>query len=95
MVETKRKKRYSRQQIQKLFHGECFVCHEDQYELLDAHRIIEQGVYKPHNIVVLCCKCHRRVHNKEIRFDRKYLSTGGLLLHWWNGNVELWTKVKN
>ena len=90
------KKKYSRQQIQKLFHGECLVCKEDNYDLLDAHRIVEGGPYIASNIVVMCPTCHRRTHTGEIRFDRKYDTTKGkTLLHWWRGDEELWTEVKN
>ncbi len=87
------KKRYSRQQLKKHLDGACLICKEDQYELLDAHRIVEGGTYHPINVVTLCAKCHRRVHCGEVRFDRKYDSTKGWMLHWWLGETELWTPV--
>lgn len=87
--------RKSRQQIQKLFHGECLVCGENRYEVLDAHRIIEGGKYIPSNIVVLCSIHHRLVHSGCIKFDRKYDSTNGIILHWFMNGQEFWTKVKN
>lgn len=92
-----KRKRYSRQQCKKHLDGECLICKENSYELLDSHRLVEGakgGKYHPSNIVVLCSLCHRRVHNNEVRFDRKYTTTDGrLLLHWWLGEVELWTPV--
>lgn len=90
----------SRKQCKKHLDGECLVCKEKRYTLLDAHRIIEGGTYHPINVVTLCVKCHRLTHTGEIRFDRKYLSTHGLLLHWFlcktSGEVEeMWTPVIN
>ncbi len=87
------RKRYTRQQVKKHIDGECFVCKENKYELLDAHRIIEGGTYDYRNVVILCASCHRRVHCGEIKFDKKYNSTNGLLLHWWLSDREYWTPV--
>lgn len=89
------RKKYSRQQIQKKFHGKCFACGEDDYNILDAHRIIEGGPYIVSNIVVCCSNCHRKIHAKEIKIDRKYLSTNGMVLHWWLNEVEMWTDILN
>ena len=86
-------KNYTTQQCKKKYDKECYVCQENNYDVLDAHRIIEQGKYCNENIVVLCANCHRRAHAGEIKFDRKYNSTAGhLVLHWWNNGEELWTK---
>lgn len=94
-MKERKKRKPSRQQCKKRFDGECFVCKETKYELLDAHRIIEGGTYHPINVVTLCASCHRRVHCGEIKFDKKYPSTKGLMLHWWVAGQELWTPVKS
>jgi predicted restriction endonuclease len=84
------KKRYSRQQIKKLYHKKCFFCGESNYDLLDAHRIIEGGKYIDWNILVACANCHRRMHSGEIKVDRKYNSTKGIVVHYWWGDKEFW-----
>jgi hypothetical protein len=89
------KKRYTRKQLCKLANNKCFFCHEDKFHVLDAHRIIpgeQGGTYIPHNILVLCANCHRRVHAGEIKIDRKYPTTGKSLwvLHCWIEGQELW-----
>jgi predicted restriction endonuclease len=93
---VRKNKKYSRQQIQKLFHGECLICGETNYDLLDAHRIIEGGDYKVYNIVILCANDHRRVHAGEIKIDRKYETTlGKIMVHYWVNGEEFWKVVKN
>ncbi len=72
------KKCYSRQQIAKLSNGKCYFCPEDNYDLLDAHRIIpgaDGGKYHDRNIIVLCANCHRRTHTGSLKILGKYLST--------------------
>ena len=92
MENKPKKKRYSRQQIKKRVDGKCFVCKETQYEILDAHRIVEGGTYHPVNVVTLCSNCHRKVHSGEIKFDRKYTSTlGKTIIHWWKNGEEFWS----
>jgi predicted restriction endonuclease len=88
------KKRYSRQQIRKLFEKKCYFCGEDNYDLLDAHRIIpgeQGGKYNDHNILVICSNCHRKCHAGIIKIDRKYMSTTGRwVLHYWIDGEEKW-----
>lgn len=73
---------------------QCFFCEEDNYELLDAHRILpgeEGGKYHNWNILVTCANCHRRIHSGEIVVDRKYLGTqGSLIVHYWRDGKEFW-----
>src|SRR5687767_961409 len=88
--------RKSRKQITKLFDKQCFFCKEDNYALLDAHRIVpgsEGGKYvHENNVLTLCSNCHRRVHAGDIVIDRKYPSTGKSLwtLHCWINGQEQW-----
>lgn len=87
------KKKYTRQQCKKQYDKECFVCKESNYDLLDAHRIIEQGTYHPINVVTLCANCHRRAHAGVIQFVKKHLSTAGHhVLHWVKNGEELWSR---
>ena len=71
----------------------CFFCEIDDYALLDVHRIIpgeDGGTYTEANTVVCCANCHRKIHNRQIVIDRKYSSTKGVVLHYWEGEEEKW-----
>ena len=73
-------KKYSRQQKKKLYHKECFFCGENDYNLLDVHRILEGcegGTYDPVNTVVGCASCHRKIHSKRIIIHGKHFCTSG------------------
>lgn len=92
-----RKKRLLNKKAAKNYHGRCQFCGEDRQELLDAHRIVpgeEGGVYSDPNTVVACANCHRLTHAGVIRIDRKYFSTQGWLLHYWDeSGSERWEPV--
>jgi len=67
-------------QIRKLFDGECFFCGEDDYDLLDAHRIIEGkdgGKYNWWNTLATCSKCHRKIHSGRIKISGKHPCSSG------------------
>lgn len=70
----------------------CRFCSEHDYALLDVHRIVpgeEGGKYTKPNTVVVCCACHRRIHDGQIVIDRYYPSTSGQdVLHFWDANGE-------
>lgn len=86
-----KRKKYSKKQILKLYRKTCFFCGENNYNLLDVHRIIEGGKYYPMNSIVACCRCHRLIHqDKSILIDRKYLSTKGIVVHFWKDKIEYW-----
>lgn len=74
--------------------GQCFFCEEDDYAVLDCHRIVEGadgGEYTDFNTVVVCANCHRRIHDEQIVIDRKYFSTSGqYVLHYWEDGEEFW-----
>lgn len=75
-----RKKSLIDKKIYKLSKGECNICREKIYELLDVHRIkqgSEGGKYSKENSVVVCALCHRKIHAGIIKIDRYYLSTNG------------------
>lgn len=70
--------------------GRCYFCPEDDYNLLDVHRIFEGadgGQYTDHNTITVCCKCHRKITAGYIKTHRKYLSTSGRwVLHYTDEN---------
>ncbi len=64
----------------KLYEGKCRICGENNYELLDLHRLHEGhkgGTYSDRNTVVLCSNCHRKAHAEIIVLDRLYLRSDG------------------
>ena len=50
----------------KLKSKKCYICENDDYDLLHTHRIKWGGSYSNENCVTLCCTCHTLVHR-----DRK------------------------
>ena len=78
--------RRSKKQIKKLFDKRCYLCGEEDYSLLDVHRILEGkdgGEYHEMNTITVCCKCHRKIHAGRIRVFRKYTTTlGKVVLHY-------------
>ena len=88
-----RKKKLIDKQVKKRCDKKCYFCEEDDYAVLDVHRIIpgeEGGEYTEHNTVTVCACCHRRCHDGQILIDRKYQSTGGTVLHYWKDGKEFW-----
>lgn len=74
--------KYSYQQRRKLYFSRCQICGNSDYAVLDCHRIVPELGYKnPLNTVVLCCLCHRRVHDGQIEIKRKYESSKGRVIH--------------
>lgn len=64
----------------------CRICGEDEYSLLDIHRIIpgsEGGTYTVHNCVCICVSCHRLHHSveSELTIIKWANSTKGRLLY--------------
>lgn len=60
--------------------GACRLCGENNYQLLDTHRIVHGehgGKYTESNSVVFCSNCHRLVHAGNIKIDRYYLCSDG------------------
>lgn len=87
-------KRIINKKTKKLIDKSCYFCKEDNYVLLDVHRIIpgeDGGKYTDHNSLCVCANCHRRCHAGEIKIDRKYFSSSGKwILHYWIDNQEFW-----
>lgn len=60
--------------------GSCRICGEDDYSVLDVHRIQEGkdgGKYNFLNSVTLCSNCHRRIHDGKIEIIGKFLCSDG------------------
>ena len=60
--------------------GHCYFCEEEDYALLQVHRInFENDIneYTDWNTIVVCANCHCRIHDSQIVIDRKYFSTSG------------------
>ena len=75
----------------KLGAKKCYFCEEDNYCSLDVHRIKEGqhgGRYTQDNTIVCCVNCHRKIHDGKIQIFRKYLSTKGQVLHYFNESGE-------
>jgi 5-methylcytosine-specific restriction endonuclease McrA len=82
-----RKKKLIDKVIKKKIDKRCKFCGEEDYCLLDVHRIIpgsEGGKYTESNTVSSCSNCHRKIHDGKIKIDRKYPSTAGWVLHYFD-----------
>lgn len=69
----------------------CIFCKESDPALLDIHRInpgCTGGKYSEINVVCCCANCHRKIHNNEIKIEKKYFSTKGLCLIYYIDNIE-------
>lgn len=74
----------------KEMYRKCAICPEDNYPLLDVHRIFEGKEYSFGNCVVLCVKCHRLHHTNQLKIKEKRHSTAGYVLFWEkNGKEEI------
>ena len=89
-----RKRKLANKVVLKKVAKKCYFCDVNDYALLDVHRIIpgeKGGKYTAINSLVVCSNCHRRIHDGQIKIDRKYLTTAGnYILHFWEGNEEKW-----
>ena len=77
-------KRLIDKKLYKLSQGECKICGDKIYEVLDVHRLIPEEGYVYGNVVSLCSKCHRKAHAGIIKIDKWYNSTKGRLLRWFD-----------
>lgn len=91
-INMPRKKKLIDKVAFKKMHGKCHFCEVNDYALLDVHRIKpgeEGGEYLPENSIVSCANCHRKIHDGQIKIDRKYYtSKGKWVLHFWEGEEE-------
>lgn len=84
------------QKLKKLKDKKCCFCGEDNYNVLDVHRIVEGsngGKYKDWNTITCCAVCHRRIHANEIHSIKKYQSTGGIVINYVENNEEKWKEI--
>lgn len=90
-----RRKKIIHKPTKKKYDQKCCFCSENNYNVLDVHRIIpgeQNGKYTEYNSITVCCKCHRLIHSGEITIDKKYPSTSGKwVIHYWHNDEEKWT----
>ena len=82
-----RRKRLINKAIKKKVDKKCKFCGADDYCVLDVHRInpgSDGGEYTETNTVTSCACCHRKIHDGKIKIDRKYMSTMGWILHYFD-----------
>jgi len=92
-IHDMRRPKLINKQNKKRHEGKCHFCSENDYDLLDVHRITEGkdgGKYTDHNTVTACACCHRKIHSGRIVIDRWYQSTGGRVLHYTEDGEEKW-----
>ncbi len=66
--------------VKKLIDKQCYFCGENDYALLDLHRILEGskgGKYNSFNTLTTCSNCHRKVHAGRIKILGKHYCTNG------------------
>jgi len=72
-----KKKKLINKKVKKRIDGKCIFCGEDDYNLLDAHRIIPGGKYTDFNTITTCSLCHRKTHSGRIVILGKHFSSSG------------------
>lgn len=87
-------KHVRKQECIKKLSGGCHLCDEQDYHVLDTHRILpgrDGGTYNEANAISVCCKCHRRIECGEIEILGRYKSSRGRwVLHIKKGGQEDW-----
>ena len=82
-----RRKKLINKKIKKLVDKKCKFCEQNDYCTLQVHRIkpgSEGGEYTDFNTISVCSNCHNKIHDGQIKNDRKYLSTLGWVLHYFD-----------
>jgi len=90
-MDVPRKKKLINKVAKKKSDKRCYFCGVDEYCTLEVHRILpgeSGGVYSDFNTVTTCGNCHSKIHNGKIKIDRKYYSTGGWVLHYFDEKGE-------
>jgi hypothetical protein len=91
---ARRIKKLINKKVKKHLAGKCKFCPCNVYEFLDVHRITEGnqgGKYTDQNTVVVCRKCHQKIHEGKILIDKQYQSiSGNLVLHYFIDGNEYW-----
>jgi predicted restriction endonuclease len=85
-----RNNRIQDKKVFKQMAGQCRICGESNYSLLDIHRAVipgkDDGKYTVQNSVVLCCLHHRMEQAGQIKILGWVDSTAGQLLHYIDEN---------
>jgi hypothetical protein len=89
-----RKKKLVNKVAKKKMDGKCYFCPVNDYSWLHLHRILpgeDGGIYTDFNTITVCANCHERIHDGQIKIDRKYFSTSGKwVLHYFENGEEFW-----
>ena len=62
----------------------CQICEENDFDLLECHRINPGKEYSNNNCVCLCTKCHTLRHRNRIKILGWKNSSKGKLLHYFD-----------
>jgi hypothetical protein len=85
--EKLRKRKLINKKNKKLVDKKCKFCNQNDHCTLQVHRIkpgSEGGEYTDHNTITCCSCCHNKIHAGRIKIDRKYPSTKGWILHYFD-----------
>jgi len=58
-----------RNKLIKKYNNECFYC-KSKENLVIHHK--EYGIFDMNNLILVCSKCHKRVHGITKNFDKNY-----------------------
>jgi hypothetical protein len=80
--------------MKKRINKRCPFCGEDDYALLDLHRIRFGQEYSESNTLVCCSNCHRKIHNNIIRIlAKRYCTSGSYLIHFIENDQEKFEEI--
>jgi hypothetical protein len=80
------------QERKKKLFRRCSICGNDNYANLDCHRIEYGSKYTEWGTLIVCCNCHRKIHNNQIKIIGKYTSTCGTIICYKENGEEIWKK---
>lgn len=81
------------QEKKKRIYKKCCICDNDDYNVLDCHRIIPGSQYNEWGTLVCCSNCHRKIHSNEIEIIGKYHSTAGITINYKENGVDKWKNI--
>ena len=92
-----KRKKLINKKIKKHIDKKCVFCGEDDYNLLDVHRIVpgkEGGRYSEINTATNCVNCHRKCHSGRIKILGKHFCTSGrYIIHCFIDGEENWLEA--
>ena len=80
--------------IKKKLDKKCCFCGESDYALLDLHRIEFGQEYSQANTITCCCKCHRKIHAKELTIlGKRFCTSGHYVIHFVENEEEKFKEI--